>query len=227
MNLFINNLSKKLNFRKNNRDICLLNLKKFNITDNEKILKKFNYKLIFFKYKRHSEFLEAEKNVFIIILSLIGILETSYLTFYKYTNSEIYCSSLSCSKVLSSTFSEIMGIPLSLIGFFFYLIIFFKNTKIKNIFNISDYHSFYLDYFFVLYNTMAIYFSLILEIFIKNDCLYCFLSILNLSIIQLLKGLMDSGNLNENYKKNNLIYLIIFQFFLIFIFHKLNIIEIF
>lgn len=49
----------------------------------------------------------------------IGFLETSYLTFLKFTDSEAFCpagAGGSCSDILNSSYSDVFGVPLPLIG---------------------------------------------------------------------------------------------------------------
>ncbi len=62
--------------------------------------------------------------IFISALSLLGILDTGYLTYEHFQNATPACSLLNgCELVLTSTYSVIMGIPLSLLGLVYYLIL--------------------------------------------------------------------------------------------------------
>jgi uncharacterized membrane protein len=63
--------------------------------------------------------------IFSLILSLLGIADTIYLTIAHYTQSVILAcpttSFINCAKVTTSSYSEIFGIPVSLIGLIFFL----------------------------------------------------------------------------------------------------------
>lgn len=74
--------------------------------------------------------------MFKICTSLIGLLVSLYLLINKWMeNSYLYCPSSGCEKVSLSSYSELMGLPVSLIGVLGYLIIFnmliFKRNNIK------------------------------------------------------------------------------------------------
>jgi dihydroorotate dehydrogenase subfamily 2 len=63
----------------------------------------------------------------IIVLSIVGILDTTYLTFDHFTNTIPYCADsawIDCGAVLKSAYSVIWGIPLTLIGLIYYATIF-------------------------------------------------------------------------------------------------------
>uniref|UniRef100_A0A162ALF5 Vitamin K epoxide reductase domain-containing protein n=1 Tax=Daucus carota subsp. sativus TaxID=79200 RepID=A0A162ALF5_DAUCS len=57
-------------------------------------------------------------------LGALGFLETTYLTYLKLTNSDVFCplgsSSTSCSSILNSQYSLLFGVPLPLIGMIAY-----------------------------------------------------------------------------------------------------------
>lgn len=63
----------------------------------------------------------------IIVLSIVGILDTTYLTYDHFTNTIPYCADtawIDCGAVLKSAYSVVWGIPLTLIGLFYYLTVF-------------------------------------------------------------------------------------------------------
>ena len=75
----------------------------------------------------------------ILVLSLIGIADTSYLTSDFYFGTGVNCSLLQgCEVVLTSPYSAVFGIPLSLLGLIFYITVFILVSAIgayqKNIF---------------------------------------------------------------------------------------------
>ena len=59
-----------------------------------------------------------------IVLAIIGLLVSIYMTIYKYSNNEAMCiGSSGCSEVNASRYSEINGIPVALLGVIGYTII--------------------------------------------------------------------------------------------------------
>jgi len=59
-----------------------------------------------------------------LILSFIGFLDTLYLTYEHLTGSAVNCAILTgCDKILTSQYSTIVGIPLALLGMFYYLVV--------------------------------------------------------------------------------------------------------
>merc|ERR1712216_979631 len=104
-------------------------------------------------------------NKICLFLSLIGLLETSFLTLSKINGQSVICSNQNCSIVLSSVFSSFLDIPFSTIGLIFYWFLFrfrlrtnFKNNLsmvlfiyffIGNNFDIFDFKSFFLSIFFM------------------------------------------------------------------------------
>lgn len=58
----------------------------------------------------------------LIIVSFLGFLDASYLTIAHYTGSQLNCSIIKgCDQVTTSVYSEIFGIPVALLGMFYYL----------------------------------------------------------------------------------------------------------
>jgi len=58
-----------------------------------------------------------------VVLSFLGFLDATYLTILHYKNAFPPCTISGCERVLTSEYSIILGIPLSLFGSLFYLII--------------------------------------------------------------------------------------------------------
>ena len=54
------------------------------------------------------------------VLCAAGAAETAYLTLARVLHREVACASAGCSSVLTSRFSELLGLPLSLYGFLTY-----------------------------------------------------------------------------------------------------------
>ncbi len=64
------------------------------------------------------------KRIFLLILSIAGFFDASYLTILHYKNIIPPCTiAKGCETVLTSQFSTILGIPISLIGSVFFLIL--------------------------------------------------------------------------------------------------------
>ena len=61
----------------------------------------------------------------LLIVSLVGVIDTAYLTADHYLGAGVKCLILEgCEVVLTSTYSVIMGVPLALLGLIFYIAIF-------------------------------------------------------------------------------------------------------
>ncbi len=79
--------------------------------------------------------------VIIILLTLIGFADSTYLTVKHFEGVIPPCSIGGCEKVLSSSYSEIFGIPVSLLGSLYYFMILLslflyfdiKNSFVKDI----------------------------------------------------------------------------------------------
>jgi uncharacterized membrane protein len=141
------------------------------------------------------------------MLSLIGLLDGTYLTWMHYTNGSVNCSLTGCEQVLTSQYSVIAGIPLSLLGAVYYLVIFFLavallDTKrwlfLKIIALISGIG--------VLVSSYLVYLQVTT---LKFICLYCMLSATVTSLIFLFvligfKIMMQRGDI-ENTKSNKLV----------------------
>jgi len=64
-------------------------------------------------------------NIAILLLSSIGLLDSFFLTKQHYTHDPFSCPLFGgCGDVTSSVYSEFMGVPISLLGLFFYATVF-------------------------------------------------------------------------------------------------------
>lgn len=129
----------------------------------------------------------------ILFFILLGIADTAYLSYEHATNfippcpaHSILGSFIDCGKVLSSSYSQFLGIPVAYLGLFYFLILLFLYFKIskKLLFLISIFAliaSVYLVYlqFFVLHAiciycmvsagiNFGIFFALLTEKFLKD-----------------------------------------------------------
>ncbi len=65
------------------------------------------------------------------ILSFLGLLDGAYLTWKHYSNGSVSCSlTAGCEQVLTSQYSLVAGIPLSLIGTVYYMTLFFLSIAL-------------------------------------------------------------------------------------------------
>lgn len=75
--------------------------------------------------------------VLVTVLALVGFVITSYLTYLHYANTRSFCDlseSISCDVVTTSIYSEVFGIPVSVMGmvyfiFNIFLVMFVKSPK--------------------------------------------------------------------------------------------------
>lgn len=142
-----------------------------------------------------------------LILSVIGIFDTAYLTIKRFTHDSVNCSIFEgCDFVTTSVYSAILGIPVAVLGIIFYvavlaLSIFYlksKNKKIlTSILGLSSV-GFLMSLWFIY--TQA---------FILNAfCLYCLVSaglsttIFILSLIAVIKSKNNNLINNTQYETN-------------------------
>lgn len=146
-------------------------------------------------------------NIIILILSIIGVGDTSYLTIKRYTHDSVNCSIFEgCDFVTTSSYSAILGVPVAVLGIIFYLSVFVltvlylrsKNKKFMvSLLGLSSV-GFLMSMWFVY--TQAF----ILDAY----CLYCLVSaglstiIFILSLIVVLKSKDNSIKIENNYETN-------------------------
>lgn len=109
------------------------------------------------------------KKIILLILSLAGFFDASYLTILHYKNIIPPCTiALGCETVLTSRFSTILGIPVALIGSLYFVVLIFLILSPK------FFHYFRLLAFAGVIAS-AIFFSI--QAFILHAfCQYCILS---------------------------------------------------
>jgi len=119
----------------------------------------------------------------IIILSIVGILDSTYLIASELSGSPVACPTrgiINCGTVLSSPYSYLFGIPVSLLGLIFFigeLIVY----KLKNRELLAFYNAIGL--------AVIIYFLYVDIIVLRAICIYCTLvhiAVILLFIISLL-----------------------------------------
>lgn len=115
------------------------------------------------------------KLIFVFIgIALIGFLDAVYLTVSHYTG-HISCSLVSgCQEVLTSSYSEIFGIPLALLGALYYLfIIIMSLLYVDHANKWSKLALSYIPVFGFLFSLGLVY---LMFFVIKALCQYCLLS---------------------------------------------------
>jgi uncharacterized membrane protein len=120
--------------------------------------------------------------IVLAILSFIGLLDGAYLTWKHYTNGSVNCSlTAGCEQVLTSQYSTIAGVPLSLIGAIYYVVLFFlcialldtdRPLFVKLIALISGAG--------VLFSSYLVYLQVAM---LKSICIYCMLSATTTTLI--------------------------------------------
>ncbi|HLC44734.1 MAG: hypothetical protein A2722_00375 [Candidatus Doudnabacteria bacterium RIFCSPHIGHO2_01_FULL_50_11] len=116
------------------------------------------------------------------IFSLIGILDAGYLTYERYFGTGLKCfAATACNVVTTSKYSEVAGVPISLFGLGYYLLMFIS------ILWMSDRNDYRLLFPARILSSMAFVSSLglvYIQFFIlKALCPYCLLSAATSTVI--------------------------------------------
>ncbi|MDQ7009291.1 MAG: vitamin K epoxide reductase family protein [Candidatus Gracilibacteria bacterium] len=131
--------------------------------------------------------------IIFILLVIIGIGISSYLTYTHFTNVSVACGTENsqvfgitqetsdCNSVLNSKYSEILGVPVSILGILFYigiLVLFLLNLYKEKFNKITKIK--YFDKFLLIGTSigllMSIYFTFVQLFILKSFCVYCFTS---------------------------------------------------
>jgi uncharacterized membrane protein len=147
-------------------------------------------------------------NITILILSIVGISDATYLTIKRFTHDSVNCSIFEgCDFVTTSIYSTILGIPVAVLGMVFYISIFVlsilylrsKNRKIlMSLLSLSGV-GFLMSMWFV-YTQLFI---------LESICSYCMISatlsttIFILSLIAMIKSKNNNLNINTQYEEIN------------------------
>jgi uncharacterized membrane protein len=147
-------------------------------------------------------------NITILILSIVGIFDTTHLTIKRYTQESINCSIFEgCDFVTTSVYSTIFGVPVAVLGIIFYVSIFTlsvlylrsKNRKfLVSILGLSS-----------VGFLMSVWFVYAQVFILESICSYCMLSailsttIFILSLIVVLKSKDNSLKIDTQYETNN------------------------
>ncbi|PKN98209.1 MAG: vitamin K epoxide reductase [Chloroflexi bacterium HGW-Chloroflexi-4] len=120
-----------------------------------------------------------------IVASIIGFVDSAYLTIIKLTNSPIYCTPGlgDCESVQNSQWATIWGIPIALLGALAFLVLilcFVFEKRISILRNYIDYMIFGISFFGFIYSLYLTY----LELFVIHAiCQWCVLSAICMTIV--------------------------------------------
>lgn len=118
----------------------------------------------------------------ILVLSSLGLLDASYLTYKSLSGGGLACPLTGgCDIVTTSSYSKIAGVPIALLGVLFYLsVLILTALAIKS--RDSKYHEYvvYSSFFAFLFSLYLVYVQLFV---IRALCLYCMTSVLLVFLI--------------------------------------------
>lgn len=122
--------------------------------------------------------------ILLLIIALVGFSDATYLTVEHYLNKIPPCTIGGCETVLSSPYSKILGIPVSLLGSLYYFVIILSlftyfDTKKEIFIRLPIFIS-------VLGFVGSIWLITIMSFIIKAFCPYCALSALSSLLIFLI-----------------------------------------
>ncbi|MBI3045954.1 MAG: vitamin K epoxide reductase family protein [Candidatus Harrisonbacteria bacterium] len=121
----------------------------------------------------------------ILALSLVGLLDASYLAIKHYQGAPVICSIIEgCDKVTASIYSTLGGIPVALLGVFYYFLILF--LVIWYLWNGNKKHFSGLMRISIVGFLASLWFVYLQVFVIKAICLYCMVSALTATAIFLL-----------------------------------------
>lgn len=133
-----------------------------------------------------------------ILLAFLGLLDSVYLVWVKYTGAYAFCGPIgNCESVNTSQYSEIFGIPISLLGAGAYaimIVLLLLENRSQIWAEFSSMIVFGMSLIGVLY---SIYLTYIEVVVLKEICPYCVISAIILVILLLLSGIRLSISLGE------------------------------
>ena len=150
---------------------------------------------------KNSQKLNRSLLLVVSLLSVVGLIDSLYLTVTHYTNASGPCNfTQGCETVLRSSYSEIFGIPLASLGIVFYIV-----TLGSSIFFIQH-NKFYswLSIWGVVGFLSTLYLLFIQAFVLKAFCQYCLLSaftsslIFTITTVLYFKNRQPKGDLNKS-----------------------------
>lgn len=133
----------------------------------------------------------------LIVMAIVGIADTSYLTYTRYENKILNCFGHtqvnSCQVVAQSAYSTVLGVPISLIGLAFYIFV-----LTIAVMSLKDKFTFLLNTLLPL-SVLAFLFSVrltYLQVYvIESICYYCLVSAL-ISVLLLMISMIIYQKMN-------------------------------
>ena len=133
------------------------------------------------------------KKILLVIafLSVLGIVDASYLTYHALAKLPLPCTILEgCNAVAASPYSKVFGVPLSAFGILFYLGVFL--LAIIFLFKQNRVIGFSLRFFALIGFVLSVYFTYLQGFVIKAFCVYCIASAIISTIIFILSFLIKN-----------------------------------
>jgi len=134
-----------------------------------------------------------------IVLAVLGLLDSIYLVWVKYTGAYALCGPIgNCESVNSSQYSEIYGIPIALLGAGAYavmIVLLLLENRGQVWAEFGPMIVFGMSLIGVLY---SIYLTYIEVVILKAICPYCVISAIILVILLILSGIRLSISLGES-----------------------------
>lgn len=121
--------------------------------------------------------------LFIILLSVIGIINTSYLTYHAYTKTPVKCILFPpewCTKVQQSKFSRSLGFPNAYAGLAMYLGLLFFSV----LFAAGSLHVFWPISLIIWFGFIfSMYFTFIQGFVLRAFCTWCVVSAIEFALL--------------------------------------------
>jgi uncharacterized membrane protein len=124
-------------------------------------------------------------NLIAIIASLIGLLDSAYLSYSKLTSAALYCSKAvgDCNSVNASQWSYLFGIPIAFLGFATYAVIIFLLIFGKRIKWLNPYVKYFLFFITLVGFLFSAYLTYIEAAVLKTFCQWCLLSAFMITVL--------------------------------------------
>ncbi|MEK7613686.1 MAG: vitamin K epoxide reductase family protein [Patescibacteria group bacterium] len=120
-----------------------------------------------------------------VVLALVGVVNATYLAYTSFAGISPLCTIISgCDLVAASPYSRVFGVPLSLFGVFFYLLL--AGFSLWGIINPLKKVSLYLVGATTLGFLLSLYFLYLQAFIIKAFCQYCLLSLFDATVLFIL-----------------------------------------
>lgn len=119
----------------------------------------------------------------ILIFSIIGIIDTIYISYHAYTQTDVWCPFFPkawCKKVQYSKWSKTLGIPNGYLGFLLYVMLF--------VLALLTYFGVAVPFWWIqalagIGFAFAAYFTILQAFVLKAFCVWCIISAVNLTVI--------------------------------------------